>query len=89
MEEAGIVVSHAQYLASQPWPFPSSIMLGFIAKASSQTIKVDQDELEYAQWFSKAQLDTFAQWGEDTDEFKLPRKDSISRFLIEHWRQQD
>ena len=89
MEEAGIVVSHAQYLASQPWPFPSSIMLGFIATASSQTIKVDQDELEYAQWFTKAQLDSFAQWGEETDEFKLPRKDSISRFLIEQWRQQD
>lgn len=84
-EEANITTEDVQYIASQPWPFPRSIMLGFEASAISTEITVDPDELEDAQWFTAEQLKTFGTWGEDSDEFKLPRTDSIARFLIDRW----
>lgn len=60
-------------------------MLGFISTAVSSTIEVDQDELEQANWFTRAQLKQFTNWGDESEGFKLPRKDSISRFLIDCW----
>lgn len=84
-EESGIEVENVKYIGSQPWPFPSSIMLGFISTAVSSTIEVDQDELEQANWFTRAQLKQFTNWGDESEGFKLPRKDSISRFLIDCW----
>ena len=85
LEEAGIEVKNVEYIASQPWPFPSSIMLGFISTAVSSTIEVNQDELEQAKWFTRAELKTFSNWGDEDEGLKLPRKDSISRFLIDYW----
>ena len=85
MEESGIAVTNVQYLASQPWPFPSSIMLGFIADASSDDIQVDKDELDDARWFSRAEIQAFGDWGDDAPGFKVPRVDSIARHLIDHW----
>ena len=84
-EEAGIVVGNVRYIASQPWPFPSSIMLGFIAEAVTEDIHVDKDELDDAQWFSREDLKQFGNWHEEGEHFKLPRTDSISRYLIDHW----
>ena len=85
-EEAGIDVDDVTYVASQPWPFPSSIMLGFFAKATSEQINVDKDELDDARWFSREDLANFGNWHDEGDHLKLPRTDSISRYLIEHWR---
>lgn len=84
-EEAGISTDNVRYIASQPWPFPASIMLGFIAEATSSEITLDTHELEEARWFTKAELKTFGEWGEESDNFKLSRRDSISRFLVDHW----
>ena len=53
LEEAGIVCGRVRYFASQPWPFPSSLMIGCHAEAISSEIKVDYDELEDARWFSR------------------------------------
>ena len=88
MEEAGVEAYDPQYIASQPWPFPSSLMLGFIAKAKTTDIFVEQDELEQAKWFSRAELNTFSQWGDTAPGYKLTREDSISRYLVEYWRAQ-
>lgn len=88
MEEAGIVVSNVHYIASQPWPFPSSIMLGFIAEAETEHIQVDKDELEDAKWFSREEIRQFGNWHEEGEHLKLPRTDSISRYLINHWLEQ-
>ncbi|CAM4106524.1 NAD(+) diphosphatase [Pseudoalteromonas ostreae] len=85
MEEAGIVVENVRYIASQPWPFPSSIMLGFIAEAVTEDIQVDKDELDDAQWFSREELAQFGNWHEEGKQLKLPRSDSISRYLIDYW----
>ena len=84
-EESGIQVDEVNYQASQPWPFPSSIMLGFRARACSFDINVDGVEIEEAHWFTPEDLTTFGEWGDDDDNYSLPRRDSIARFLIDEW----
>jgi NAD+ diphosphatase len=56
LEEAGVTCGRVKYFASQPWPFPSSIMIGCHAEALSETLVVDRDELEDARWFSRDEL---------------------------------
>jgi NAD+ diphosphatase len=80
-EEVGVPITDIQYHSSQPWPFPSSIMLGFTARATDATLNVDRDELEDARWFTREDL---LRSPENSD-FRLPRTDSISRRLIEDW----
>ena len=53
LEEAGIVCGRVRYFASQPWPFPSSLMIGCHTEAISDIVTVDQNELEDARWFSR------------------------------------
>ena len=55
-EETGITVGKVHYVASQPWPFPSSLMVGCVAEATSETISLDDKELEAARWFSFADV---------------------------------
>jgi NAD+ diphosphatase len=80
-EEAGIEITEAVYHSSQPWPFPSSLMLGFYATAKTREIKLNDRELEDARWFSRDWILNH----HDDDIFRLSRKDSISRRLIEDW----
>jgi NAD+ diphosphatase len=80
-EESNILVDHVTYHSSQPWPFPSSIMLGFHATARSTEIRVDQSELEDARWYDRS----FILSHQDDDHFRMPRRDSIARRLIEDW----
>lgn len=83
LEEVGIVVGEVAYLGSQPWPFPSSLMLGFHGVAESFDIAVDGDELEEARWFSKSEISELTAAGE----LSLPPSLSISRWLVEQWHQ--
>jgi NAD+ diphosphatase len=55
-EEAGIRVGAVSYAASQPWPFPSSLMIGCIGEALSETITIDREELEDARWFHRDEI---------------------------------
>jgi NAD+ diphosphatase len=80
-EETAIEVAAVHYHSSQPWPFPANIMLGFYAEAASTAITVDYGELEDARWFERDWLLSHA----DDDNFRLPRRDSIARRLIEDW----
>jgi len=85
-EESGIVVRDVRYQASQPWPFPSSLMLGFRATAETTAITIDAREIEDARWFTPDEVKSFGEWGEAPEgEMRLPRKDSVSRWLIESW----
>lgn len=86
-EESGIRVKEVQYLASQPWPFPRSIMLGFKAVATTEDITIDKNELEDARWFSRTDLQNFGKWGDENFAFQMPRTDSIAHFLIDQWIQ--
>jgi len=85
LEEVSVHTENVQYVASQPWPFPRSIMLGFEAVATTTDICCDPDEIADAQWFTREQLKGFGNWGDDSDGNKLPRPDSIARFLIDRW----
>ncbi|MBX9702376.1 MAG: NAD(+) diphosphatase [Acetobacteraceae bacterium] len=79
-EETGIKVGAVRYHSSQPWPFPSSIMLGFHAEGLTEEITIDPEELRDARWFTPEQLRDPKPHG-----FALPRADSIARRLIEDW----
>jgi NAD+ diphosphatase len=81
LEETGIVVDEVVYHSSQPWPFPASIMLGFTARAVTKELQIDPEELEAARWFDRA----FILGHAEDDTFRLPRRDSIARRLIEDW----
>lgn len=72
-EEAGIRVKNIKYFASQPWPFPSQLMIAFTAEYESGEIKVDPEELSDAQWFSKDELPEF-----------IPPQGTAARALIEN-----
>ena len=81
-EETSIVVDQAQYLGSQPWPMPRSLMLGFTARAKpGQRIAVDDEEIGEARWFSRDELRTAI----DAGELGIAPSSSIARRLIEFW----
>lgn len=80
-EESGVAVGEVEYVASQPWPFPSSLMLGFMAQATSPHIEVDGDEIQEARWFSRDELGAAIESGE-----VLPLAGiSIAARLVELW----
>jgi NAD+ diphosphatase len=74
-EEVNIEVRDIRYIASQPWPFPNSLMLGFTARYASGELLPDGKEIEAAQWFSRDKLPL------------LPGFGSVSRYLINSWIQ--
>ena len=83
-EEAGLTVTNVRYRGSQPWPFPSSIMLGFHAEAETDApIRFDPSELQHAAWFTRADIARFDQLG-----LRLPSGDSIARRLLNEWLNQ-
>ena len=65
-EEVGVRVSAANYQASQPWPFPSSLMLGFRARAETTSIEVNPEELVEARWFTADEVLGFGEWGDES-----------------------
>lgn len=85
LEEVNVTVDDVRYEASQPWPFPSSIMLGFYARALTTAIEVDNDELSSARWFTSEELCGAGDWGDESAAIQLPRRDSIARHLINSW----
>lgn len=80
-EEVGVTVDTVTYLASQPWPFPSSLMLGFHARAAGGELRPDGREIAEARWFTRqALVEACASGG-----VRLPPPLSISRWLVEQW----
>lgn len=101
LEESGVVVdpSSVRFVASQPWPFPRSLMVGFQARAFPQEsglpeIRVDVDEMEDIQWFSKDYVRERLEGGSTAlsydptasqEEFHIPGRSSLARLLISRW----
>ena len=83
-EEAGIVVRDVRYLASQPWPFPSSLMIGCIAEAIDDRLTIDRTELDDARWFTRVEV-VRALAGEPDAPFLAPPSFAIARTLLDHW----
>lgn len=82
-EESGICCGEVDYLASQPWPFPASLMLGCRAEATSEAITLDPEELEAACWVSREEM-LSVMAGQHPD-IRTPRKGAIASFLIANW----
>jgi NAD+ diphosphatase len=80
-EEAGIDLARIRYAGSQPWPFPSSLMLAFRAEAAAGAeLSLDLVELEFGRWFDRGEVRRLADVG-----LKLPTADSIARRLVDDW----
>jgi NAD+ diphosphatase len=84
MEEAGVKIGAVTYYATQPWPFPSSLMIGCHAEALSRDIVVDQNELAEAFWLEKAKAKKLVA-GEQIDGLFIPPKVAIAHHLIRAW----
>jgi NAD+ diphosphatase len=80
-EETGIAVTEVHYHSSQPWPFPSSIMLGFTARADGDVIRRHDEELADARWFSRADIVGAMAAGH----LRVARRVSIAYRLLEDW----
>ncbi|MGE0231406.1 MAG: NAD(+) diphosphatase [Flavobacteriaceae bacterium] len=84
MEEAGVRVGKVAYLASQPWPFPASLMIGCYGQALSEDIVIDREELMDARWFSRADIGTMLA-GKHPEGLVVPQRFSIAHQLIWSW----
>jgi NAD+ diphosphatase len=80
-EETGVIVEKLEYQHSQPWLFPSSLMLGFTATAEGNEIKIDKNELEDARWFSRKEIKDNLKKGL----LRMPGKVAIAYHLIKEW----
>ncbi len=84
MEEAGVRVGRVTYLASQPWPFPATLMIGCLAEALSDDIVVDYAELEDARWFTRAEVQEML-GGAHENGLGAPQPIAIARSLMRAW----
>ncbi|HTE64554.1 MAG TPA: NAD(+) diphosphatase, partial [Solirubrobacteraceae bacterium] len=96
-EESGVTAGPPRYVASQPWPFPSSLMLGFIAPWIDGEPSAQEDEIQDVRWFGRTEVaaaaaDDIDGWGGSPDpadphgtSLLLPPRMAIARRLIEHW----
>ncbi len=88
LEEAGVTVSAVSYVMSQPWPFPSSLMIGCHAMASGRDLRIDYTELEDARWFTREEVVealSASDRGEPGKAFTVPRPVAVAHHLIRWW----
>lgn len=81
LEETAVLIGDVEYRGSQPWPFPASLMLAYVARATSTEVTVDGLEMTDARWFARQGLADAVGSGE----VLLPMRTSVSRALIEEW----
>jgi NAD+ diphosphatase len=84
-EEAGVRVRDVRYFASQPWPFPASLMIGCFARAEGDHLDVDQEELETARWFTRAEIAAALAAGGAGEGYTLPQPVAIAHHLVRAW----
>ncbi len=87
MEEAGIQVGQVRYHSSQPWPFPSSLMIGCHADAASTEINFDEEEMNDVRWFSRAEV--LAALQGKNENLNVPQPIAIAHHLITAWVNRD
>ncbi|HEV2865937.1 MAG TPA: NAD(+) diphosphatase, partial [Allosphingosinicella sp.] len=84
MEEAGLTVSDIRYVASQPWPFPGSLMIACRARAEDDALVLDRNELEDAMWVDRAGVEA-ALAGDGEAPFLAPPPFAIAHTLLRRW----
>jgi len=89
LEESGVEVGRVRYLASQPWPFPSSLMMGFLAEALSEEITIDPEELAEARWFGRDEVRAMVERSRSDDPIPgfatLPPPLAIGHQIARRW----
>jgi NAD+ diphosphatase len=89
LEESGIRIGRVRYLASQPWPFPSSLMMGFLAEALSEEITIDPDEIAEARWFERDEVRAMVERSRSDDStpgvVTLPPPLAIGHQIARRW----
>src|SRR5580692_951027 len=89
LEESGIRVGRVRYLASQPWPFPSSLMMGFLCEALTEEITVDPEELAEARWFHRDEIRAMVARAisgpDDPTQLSLPGPVAIAHHICRRW----
>jgi NAD+ diphosphatase len=83
-EESGVVCDEVRYVASQPWPFPSSLMIGCLARAATREIVVDKQELEDARWFTREEVRAMFE-KRHPDGLFAPMRMAIAHHLLKFW----
>ena len=83
-EESGVRVGRCLYHSSQPWPFPYSLMLGFVAEAASTAIAVDKEELQDARWFTPDEVAEMLANSTSKQGMRIPPSGAIAHQLIKH-----
>jgi NAD+ diphosphatase len=88
-EESGVRVGRVKYLACQPWPFPSSLMMGFLCQALSEEIAVDPEELAEARWFHRDEIRAMVARSisgpDDPTQLSLPGPVAIAHHICRRW----
>jgi len=88
-EESGIEVGRVKYLACQPWPFPSSLMMGFLCEGLTEEITVDPEEIAEARWFDREEIrglvERAARGPDDPTELSVPGPVAIAHHLCRRW----
>jgi NAD+ diphosphatase len=88
-EESGVRVGRVKYLACQPWPFPSSLMMGFLCEALTEEITVDPEELAEARWFEReeirAMVERAATGPDDPTQVSVPGPVAIAHQICRRW----
>ena len=84
LEEAGVRTGQVRYLASQPWPFPASLMIGCIAEALNDDLIIDGEELEHARWFTRDEVRLMLD-GQHPDGLLAPQPMAIANALLKSW----
>jgi NAD+ diphosphatase len=89
LEESGIRVRRVRYLASQPWPFPSSLMMGFLCEALSEEITIDPEEIAEARWFERDEVRAMVERSRSDDPIPgvptLPAPLAIGHQIARRW----
>lgn len=84
-EEAGIDVDEITYFASQPWPFPSSLMIGCFAHTEAEDVTIDPQEIVDARWFDRDQIRRAIETPSDSPDLIIPGPLAIAHHLIKAW----
>ncbi|WP_371396110.1 NAD(+) diphosphatase [Fretibacter rubidus] len=82
-EEVGVTIKSPRYVFSQPWPFPSQLMIGLICETDDRELVIDANEIEDARWFSRDEVE--AVFAKRSDAFKRPPRFTIAHQLLRHW----
>jgi len=87
-EEAGVRVRDVRYIASQPWPFPSQLMIGCHAVADGLELTIDETEIDDARWFTRDQVAEALSKGSDSESFLAPPRQAIAHHMLLWWLEQ-